>query len=42
MAKEVVKSVTVRNLNKDIVRFQTYDSAASMPGIYKGVQQIYC
>ena len=39
MAKEVVKSVTVRNLNKDIVRFQTYDSAVSVPGIYKGAQQ---
>ena len=30
MAKGIVKSLTMRNLNKYIVRFQTYDSAASM------------
>ena len=39
MAKGIVKSLTVHNVSTDIVRFQTYDSARSMSGIYKGAQQ---
>ena len=39
MANGIVKSLTAHNENKNIVRFQTYDSAASMSGIYKGAQQ---
>ena len=39
MAKGIVKSLTVHSVSTDIVRFQTYDSARSMSGIYKGAQQ---
>ena len=39
MAKGIVKSLTIHNINKNLIRFQTYDSTASMSGIYKGAQQ---
>ena len=39
MAKALISTISVREISSDFLKFQTYDSAASMSGIYKGAQQ---
>ena len=39
LAKAILESAQKRKIKTDTIRFQTYDSAASMSGKYKGAQQ---
>ena len=39
MANAILKSYTPAGLNPNFIRFQTYDSAASMSGKYNGCQE---
>ena len=40
MAKAILQASQERNLDTNTIRYQTYDSASTMSGKYKGAQQV--